>query len=447
MNLRQITSIVLLLVFLTTSVAAQAPRKKQKIKDFGSSLKRLRWDREKKAAVDSPRTSVGSGGSEEDDVIRISTALVTCDVLVVDKHGNNVPGLTADDFIITEDNEAQKVEHFLLGSSTTLPRTIVLILDYSGSQRPYLENSVAAAKILIDKLGPYDQMAIVTDDVEMVEDFTTDKKKLKKQLDELIKRTEFKTKFFGMVSSIRFGRSSQYSALMATLREAFDEQDLRPIVVFQTDGDELLVLRNSPIVPTSPQELPIDLLLEDERRQELRRQYQRTNMTNFSIDDVYRTVEDSHATIYTVVPGFRMMGLTPDEQVEKDKADNLLRLEQVKSLMKEEQFAIHKAQMEEVWQKTPVGAVKFRTAERAKFQSALAEVATLTGGWTEFLETPTQARSIYDRIFSDINQRYIVGYYPSNKDNDGKRRIISFAVKGHPDYQILGRRSYFAPTQ
>jgi hypothetical protein len=103
--------------------------------------------------------------------------------------------------------------------------------------------------------------------------------------------------------------------------------------------------------------------------------------------------------------------------------------------------------MEEVWQKTPVGAVKFRTAERAKFQSALAEVATLTGGWTEFLETPTQARSIYDRIFSDINQRYIVGYYPSNKDNDGKRRIISFAVKGHPDYQILGRRSYFAPTQ
>jgi hypothetical protein len=81
----------------------------------------------------------------------------------------------------------------------------------------------------------------------------------------------------------------------------------------------------------------------------------------------------------------------------------------------------------------------------AKLQSALSVVATLTGGWTEFLETPDQADAIYARIFSDINQRYIVGYYPTNKERDGKRRKIRFEVKGHPDYQILGRRSYFAP--
>lgn len=80
-------------------------------------------------------------------------------------------------------------------------------------------------------------------------------------------------------------------------------------------------------------------------------------------------------------------------------------------------------------------------------QAALSGVAALTGGWTEFLERPVQAEGIYARIFTDINQRYIVGYYPTNKERDGKRRKIEFAVKGHPEYQIYGRRSYFAPSQ
>ena len=47
-------------------------------------------------------------------------------------------------------------------------------------------------------------------------------------------------------------------------------------------------------------------------------------------------------------------------------------------------------------------------------------------------------------ILSDINERYVVGYYPTNKNRDGKRRKINIAVKGHPEYTILGRRSYFA---
>jgi hypothetical protein len=80
-----------------------------------------------------------------------------------------------------------------------------------------------------------------------------------------------------------------------------------------------------------------------------------------------------------------------------------------------------------------------------KVQSALAELASLTGGWTAFLEKPEQANEIYSRIFTDINQRYILGYYPTDKKRDGKRRMIDIQVKGHPEYQILGRLSYFAP--
>ena len=80
-----------------------------------------------------------------------------------------------------------------------------------------------------------------------------------------------------------------------------------------------------------------------------------------------------------------------------------------------------------------------------KIQSALAKVADITGGWTSFLEEPAQADEIYSRIFSDINRRYVIGYYPTNKDHDGKRRTINVEVRGHRDYIVMGRKSYFAP--
>jgi hypothetical protein len=45
------------------------------------------------------------------------------------------------------------------------------------------------------------------------------------------------------------------------------------------------------------------------------------------------------------------------------------------------------------------------------------------------------------------NQGYIIGYYPTNKDHDGKRRRIAIEVKGHPDYLITSRKWYYAPDQ
>lgn len=85
--------------------------------------------------------------------------------------------------------------------------------------------------------------------------------------------------------------------------------------------------------------------------------------------------------------------------------------------------------------------------QELKIQGALINLAKLSGGSGEFLETRSQAAEIYNRIVKDINQRYIVGYYPTNKDHDGKRRRISISVKGHPDYVITSRTSYYAPER
>jgi VWFA-related protein len=443
----QITLILFLTLSLFTASPAQKTPKRKKLKDFGSSLKRLKWSPETKTAL-APLTRSAGAKSDEDDVIRVDTSLVTCELLVVDQHGKSVAGLTAQDFSVSEDEAPQTVGHFLLGDNISVPRTIVLIIDYSGSQLPYLKNSVAAAKVLVDKLGPKDLMAIVTDDVELIQDFTADKKKLKKKLDSLQEQAEHSSLQFGgfTFAGPRLGRSKQYSALMATLNEAFEETDVRPIIIFQTDGDEALFLHDSPFGFTIPEGLEGEALEAAKRMAETYRQSFKTAQTEFSLDDLYRTVERSRATVYTVIPGIKLVGLTPEEQLIKHLSQRDPMLFGSLNRLSPDQ----KAKLEERLKKLPYDPnilnARWRVTLDANMQSALSGVAALTGGWTEFLERPEQAEGIYARIFTDINQRYIVGYYPTNKERDGKRRKIDFAVKAHPEYQIYGRSSYFAPT-
>ncbi len=47
----------------------------------------------------------------------------------------------------------------------------------------------------------------------------------------------------------------------------------------------------------------------------------------------------------------------------------------------------------------------------------------------------------------DMNNRYVIGYYPTNKTHDGKRRTIKIEVRGHPEFVVWGRKVYFAPVQ
>jgi hypothetical protein len=71
-------------------------------------------------------------------------------------------------------------------------------------------------------------------------------------------------------------------------------------------------------------------------------------------------------------------------------------------------------------------------------------VAELTGVKTFFLEQPEQAGDIYSRILSDVNRRYVIGYYPTNKTSDGKRRKVVIEVRNHPEYTVEGRKTYIA---
>jgi Ca-activated chloride channel family protein len=399
---------LLALVCALCALAPSRPHAQQRPKraEFGSSLGRLKWDPSKKASAEAGAdASEGSGGTDEDEVVRVESTLVTTDVLVLDKESHSVRGLTRDDFVVAEEGRPQPLMTFAPGDDARRPRSVVLVIDYSGSQLPYLKTSVEAAKVLVDQLHPADQMAVVTDDVSLLADFTQDKAKLKKALDSLRERAD---------EEGRVGASRQYSALMAALRELVAGRE-RPIVIFQTDGDQLPFLQ--PLAPDAPAGA-------------------RERAVEFGLADVVAAAERGHVTVYNIVPGQRLFGLPPDVQIERAKAT--LR----------DQFTASSAGERErarMSQGVPTWWFNVYAARLLKAQTALEGLSKLTGGWTEFLEEPGQAAQVYARILSDINNRYVLGFQPTDKAHDGRRHKVSIEVRGHPEYTVWGRKSYYAP--
>jgi VWFA-related protein len=343
----------------------------------------------------------------------VETDLVAFDVQVRDRQGRVITGLTQNDFIVTDNGERQTIGHFSLGSDLTVPRSIVLIIDYSGSLRQYLNQSIDAAEVLIGQLGPKDKMAIVSDDVKLLADFTGDSKVLTKALESLRNKAKGRS----------FGRSYQMTALMATVRELFSREDIRPIVIFQTDGDEVGLLQ-----PPDPRyyftpEIPANARPEAKKMLEaMNKKLSKgieVQFKPFSLKDVYNAVEKSRATVYTIIPGQQLVGLPVDQQYARVRAS-------VQPEYSDEQ-------------------ARDITFCYVRAQTAAANAAIVSGGWVAFLNKPDQAGDIYSTILSDINSRYVIGYYPTNKVHDGRRRSFSLEVRGHPDYVLSGRRSYYAP--
>jgi VWFA-related protein len=386
-----ITELLFLTFIAGTNLLAQSqPEERPRLKNFGSSLDRLQWDPDLNQAVEK-KLPTSKAGPDDDDVIKVDTNLVTCSVTVLDQRGKVVPNLTREDFILTENGNPQDVYHFSLGNNLDVPRTIVLLIDYSSSQSPFIKESVAAAKVLADKLGPKDVMAIVTDDVELLVDFTRNKKELKKALDALYKKSQQRD----------FGKSKQFSALMAVIREMFTAEDVRPIVIFQTDGDQAFALQ-----PSTP---PLFGMPAIPFRSQLRER--------FSLRDLYHAIERSRASVYTVIPGSRQIDTLDSSEFSSGP-------------------------LQQVAQRT---VLKSPISNLVRWQQMAAAGAAI-GGWTDYLQNPEDAPDIYRRILEDINSRYILGYYPSDKTRDGKRRQVQVEVRGHPEYTITGRKSYFAPA-
>ena len=383
--------------------AQPATPQTNRTKDFGSSLKKYEKKKQRKDSQNKRKSS----DPVDDETIRIKTDLVVSDVLVTDQKSNVIVNLKKDDLIITEDGAPQTIEIFSSGESVTIPRSIVLIVDCLAPQRPYLKNSINAAKILVDKLNPKDKMAIVTVDIKLRQDFTTDKTLLKQLLDTLEKK------------DVEIWGGWEFNTLLTVLNEMFDEESRQRIIIFQSDGSQVIWLKpdkDSPYPVSYSTRYNSGMKYTDEKY-----------LPKFGFSDVKEAIEKSGATIYSVIPGVRFLGFSEKEQLARAKI-TLAELDQA--------FG---------WKNLPylIKTQVYAEAERkAAGQTAMFKVAELSGGNAGFIEKPEDAENIYADIFTVIKNRYVIGYYPTNQSRDGKRRSIKIEVRNHPEYVVTGRKAY-----
>ena len=403
-----------------TPVQSASP---EKAKVFGSSLKQYE-NRQQQNFQGQQKIDAADDG----ETIRVTTDLVLNDVLVTDQNGKMLTDLSKEDFIVAEDGTPQSIAVFSRGENAPVPRSIVLIINSSTPNVPYLKKSLAAAKTLVDGLSPQDKMAIATVDVRLLVDFTDNKTLLKKTLGSVEKRAMEMRVIPGG------GGGREFEALLATLNEMFEKKDHRPIIIFQGDATEVMWLK-----PDKDAPYPISDSIRKIEISGRGREYwdKQRWMRHFGFSDIKEAIERSRATIYSVTTGIRFLGFS-----------------------KKERLARGKISLENLWRSfglkvDPMIIAMFRNRDTEVFtevftevltaaQTAMLRIAELSGGNLGFIEKPEDAEGVYEDIFRQISNRYLVGYYPTNQQSDGKRREVRIDVRGHPEYVVTGRKTYFS---
>ena len=118
-----------------------------------------------------PQEPVQQGGT-----ISTQVSLVSLFATVRDKNKGIVSNLTQNDFKVYQDNEEQKISFF--SKEVTLPVTLGLLIDTSGSERYRLPAEQDAASRFLERVMKKGDEAMVISfdlDVDLLSDFTDDK--------------------------------------------------------------------------------------------------------------------------------------------------------------------------------------------------------------------------------------------------------------------------------
>jgi VWFA-related protein len=174
--------------------------------------------------------------------LSVNVKVVTLPVTVRDKHNQIVKGLTKEDFTLTDDGHPQVIKYFNL--DTNLPLTLGLLVDSSMSQRTVLDQEKSASKAFLDQMltEEKDKAFVLQFDreVELLEDLTTSRDKLKAAVDEIqVGSAGSSDDSSGDSSGGRRGRgggTQLYDAIYLASNELMKKQQGRKALIILTDG-------------------------------------------------------------------------------------------------------------------------------------------------------------------------------------------------------------------
>ena len=169
----------------------------------------------------SGKPSPSPAGEEigEDDVIKVSTNLVTSAALVIGRDRKYVPTLRREDFHVFEDGVEQQLAYF---AAVDEPFTVALLIDNSRSTAFELRNIQDAAIALISHMRANDRALVIslTDDIKTLSGPTNDKDVLRQS-----------------IAKIKSGGETRiYDAVDAALNRELAGISGRKAIILLTDG-------------------------------------------------------------------------------------------------------------------------------------------------------------------------------------------------------------------
>jgi len=141
---------------------------------------------------------------------------------VTDRNGRAIGGMKESDFTVYENGIERQVTKVV---PTNEPFNLVLLLDVSGSVEERIEFIRKAARDFLNTASPQDRIAIISfrDDIQVISDFSTDRKLLSRKLDEIDAG----------------GATALYDALGFVLADTVKQlRGERTAVVILSDGDD-----------------------------------------------------------------------------------------------------------------------------------------------------------------------------------------------------------------
>ena len=111
-----------------------------------------------------PEQDTSAPLTNDEEIISVSTEIVTIPVKVSDRSGKFIPGLTKENFTVFEDGAEQEIEFF---SNEQQPFTVALVLDMSYSSTFKINEIQSAAIAFIDQLRENDKVMVVSFDEEV----------------------------------------------------------------------------------------------------------------------------------------------------------------------------------------------------------------------------------------------------------------------------------------
>lgn len=314
--------------------------------------------------------------------LKVSVNWVYLNVSVRDS-GNNrsVSSLTRDDFLVYEDDVLQTVEQF---EPTEAPFRVLLLLDVSGSTRPYLDLLQRASADFSREIKTNDQIAVATFNSRswLILPFTSDREKVRTAID-------------GIYTG---GGTALYDALMDSLNDYSDKTHARQAIVVFTDGIDNQLTGN------------------------------RTEGSRTPFRQLFGEIRDSDSLIYPIFLDHRNhVGRRP-----RGMLGGLLQ-----NIPRSRRPTIRSGSR----------TIDIKREDRNVYLQArrqLASIADQTGARFYSPRRIQELESIFSEIADDLRVRYLLAYRVPQPQENRSWRSIRVEIRDHPELVTRTRQGYYS---